>query len=235
MNPNRVIVCFFSYETCAPDSVRRLGRVALRDPATAPKRSNLARELSFYAGRASVAAALQHLGREAWVEPNPEFGYLTAVDRHGISQPDLFINISHTRQIAVAIVASTSVVGDIESLTRNASIAIRRVATEKELEGWFGKSFSVGGVTLPGELALWSAKEAVSKAVGLGIKFGMRHFEIALTSSPPPYEVKLGIIGPLSVPNPAVRFLLREGFLVALCAEKSALASPPEILSVSGR
>jgi len=205
--------------------VTRAARV-LRNPLSVPRRKNEARNRAFHAGRAAVAELFRALQIEAWVEPNPFFGYLNAVCADGTSFPNLFVNISHTEQVAVAAASPYPIGVDIESIYRDASRAVRRVSTDEELQVALGARLEAGGEPLPGEVALWSAKEAVSKAVGLGIKFGMQDFVIDFGTGSKPnsaFPVRLLRQGPLNLVSPAVALTRFEHFLIAVCTEEPVL------------
>lgn len=214
----------FPYGNRDPKEVAAQGARVLRNPQRIPKRKSESRTLAFHAGRAAVAGLFQALQVEAFVEPDPFFGYLNAVRADGSSFPGLFVNISHTEQLAVAAASSFPIGIDVESVYRDASRAVTRVSNDYELRSARGARLEAGGQPLSGEVALWSAKEAVSKAVGLGIKFGMQDFVVGLAEGKgPPFSVELLRQGPLKLSAPAVSFARFEHFVIAICSEEPAL------------
>jgi 4'-phosphopantetheinyl transferase EntD len=213
-----------------PDDLLRLKELArpvLKPGAVLPEKSSLGRQTEFYAGRAALAFAFQEIGFEAVVVPNPWFGFLTAHPDNGI-----FINLSHTRGFAVAALAHHPIGVDVEALGRDTSRALRKVATKEELEMIAGLDFKVGTKAVAPGVALWSAKEAISKAVGLGIKFGMQAFNPDLTQSAP-CPVSLKLTGPLPLKNPAVAFHVHAGFLIAVCSKKEDLLPGIQLSTVA--
>lgn len=204
------------------DSLRAEAEAVLLPGARIPAGRSPLRTLSFLAGRAAVARLYRHLGFPGRVTPNPRFGYLVVVDARGTPVPDLFVTISHTPGMAVAAASHRSVGIDVEAADRSVLRALGRVASPEEL---------AEARAARGEVALWSAKEAVSKATGLGIKFGMHAFRVRF-AAPAPHPVELGVHGPLPLVEPTVQ-VRREGpWVVSICAERPQWRTGP--VRVSG-
>ena len=183
----------------------------------APGKSE-ARYLSYLAGRAALATIFDALGVRATVEPEVTYGYLSVRSSSG----NCFANISHTDDVAVGVVGPSTIGIDIESAARSASRAIVKAASDEE-RVLLPKSVSAhGGKMIPGEIALWSAKEAVSKATGLGIKFGLTVFEVDMVTKAP-HPVKICVESPLHLHDPAVKFLSFEDYVISLCTERKLL------------
>ncbi len=206
--------------------MKRAAQAVLPSHAHVPDGRSASRILEFYAGRAAIAYAFAHLGIQSTIEPDPDLGFLTAPGAKG-----RFVNLTHTTGIAVAAVAGATVGVDVESLTRDTSRVIARVSTAEELSRIAGLRLSADRTAIPGGVALWSAKESVSKATGLGIKFGMRHFVVAL-DRPSPHPVTLGVSGPLALIHPAVAFRVEAGFVLSICSEMDEIRKGFDLLQV---
>jgi len=180
-----------------------------------------AAHLAHYAGRAALQRLFEKHGIAAWVSPEPEFGYLYVRDEKG-PRTDLFANITHTNGIAVAVLAVRSVGIDVERLTRPTDRVLPRVSTAAEREQLAKAKLPTG---LPPGVALWTAKEAISKATGLGIKFGMQEFTVDWQASTP-RAVTLHREGPLPLERPAVDWLVDKDYAIAICTERSLWREP---------
>lgn len=185
---------------------------ALREPGQSHERY-----ASYLGGRTALANLLDRAKVDAWVEPNPTYGYLQLIDATGQPIRSHFVNVSHTSGFVAAALATSPIGIDVEVLTRDASRVAERVSQLAEWKA-LPVRVSVAGGEVPGSLAMWCAKEAVSKALGLGVVFGMKAFRIDFSSGNPA-TVHLEIQGPLTVNNPAVWLEMRSGYLFALCAE----------------
>jgi len=193
-----------------PEAMTRGGKAPLRQTA-------------FFAGRAALAWGLEKLGWRGVIRADKEFGYLVAEPASGM--PALFVNISHTELIAVAVIATSPVGIDVEKISRDASRVITRVSSPVEIARLSSWKIFVDGKHIPSPLLLWSGKEAVSKALGLGITFGMHCFEIDLQSETGLYDVRVSGSGPLKLENPALKYFLHQEYLVSVCTEKERLGS----------
>src|SRR5205085_1685024 len=107
-----------------------------------------------------------------------------------------FVNISHTEKVAAVVLAKSAVGIDVELKTRSAERVMSRVATDREKK-WTTQLIPVSKTEkLSAPILLWSSKEAFSKALGLGMRFGFKAFEIDLLNGPP-YLGKTELTGPL--------------------------------------
>lgn len=190
---------------------------ALRKPGQSVERFS-----SYLGGRAVLSDLLSKAGVEAWVAPNPRYGYLQLSDSAGRELTDHFVNVSHTSGFVAGVLAAQPVGIDVEAVTRDASKVAARVSEPEEWEALPNQVSVVGGV-VPGSLALWCAKESVSKALGLGVVFGMREFRIDFSVGNPA-RVKLAVEGPLTVKDPVVWLEIKYGHLFAICTEAAQIA-----------
>ncbi len=163
------------------------------------------RKIAYFAGRAALRLALEEAGLEGIVTPDGEYGYL----KIECGTP-VFGNISHTRGLVAAVICKHPVGIDVESSQRDASQVMKRVATAQERAEW--KS----------PIQLWSAKEALSKAFGLGMRFGLQSFE-ARWSKELPWKGIAQVKGPLDVKEPAIWQEDKHGFLISVATEIQAI------------
>lgn len=179
---------------------------------------------AYCAGRSALAVAFRErkLGRLK-VSPDPDFGFLSVKDR-----PDLFVNISHTEKIAVGVLSQRPIGVDVENVNRSVEIALKRAAAPAEAVYRSGRALNVEGGEVPDAVALWSAKEAFSKALGLGIKFGLHDLRVELTGKMP-FVGKTPLRGPLTVGDPAVHILRFSDYVISVCGEALDLRDGVEL------
>lgn len=187
------------------------------------------RQAAYFAGRASLAAGLRHLNLKAQVEPDPDFGFLKVSE----GPSNLYVNVSHTRKIAVGVVARVPIGVDVEAIDRRVGRVMERVSAPSEFRYHVPTPLSAEGGEVPQNVALWSAKESFSKALGLGIKFGMQALEISFEGAPP-YAAKTELHGPLAVTTPAIHLLRHGEFVISVCTERALLEGGVEILFMGG-
>jgi phosphopantetheinyl transferase len=185
---------------------------------------SMERQRSFWAGRAILAKILgRHAGFSYMVRPDDFYGYLRLYDGKNGNPVPLFANISHTDEIAVAAVASSPVGIDVESKLRSGDKVMKRVATERELKQLHQFFLKKDAQRVPAPIALWSGKEAFSKALGLGMRFGFKAFEIDL-SVPPPWPGQTNLKGPLEVKRPCIDILSYEKYFITVCSGEEGFA-----------
>ena len=199
-----------------PDSQRKSGK-------------SQARNVAHYAGRCALGFLLHRVVPGGRIGRNDAWGYLELFDSKSQLLPNWRGNISHTEGIAVAVIGPNNVGIDVERVERSAEKVIRRVSSQQERDAAAEKKKR--DPSFPGNIALWSAKEAAAKAIGIGMNFGLQRFQIQLTSKPP-FEVKTDLRGPLRVENLAVRFEIYDDFLISICSEEGDLVSVPEIVKI---
>lgn len=175
---------------------------------------------SYYAGRCAVAFLFESIGAKHYITPNSDYGFLEVYNASARKVDSLFINLSHTEQIAVAVMADSSIGVDIEDSNRDAKKVMRRVATSQEIQ-WIKErpETFLNGKKISTDIFLWSSKEAFSKAVGLGMKFGLQKFEI-LKNLDAPFKGKSSVNGPLSVMEPSIIIDFYENFLISICTDR---------------
>src|SRR5690606_33285346 len=74
-------------------------------------------------------------------------------------------------------------------------------------------------------IRVWVAKEAIAKASGLGMRKGLRNFQLEdiPTVADRPCRVRVGSPGPRPLENPAVRIFEAGPYWIGIAAEASAL------------
>lgn len=216
-------VVHFSFRDYEESELERLARPVIARGRERKLGQSESRRRSYFAGRVAVAAALRAVGfADAQIAPDPEFGFLTVVGK----EKEVFVNLSHSGDFAVAAVGPAPIGIDVERGDRVVERALRRVAVESEwaLIRRYPTLLGDGG-SIASDLALWCGKEACSKAVGLGIKFGMQAFEIAFSTAPP-LEVAIHLSGPLELAQPGLRYAWVQGHVIAICTEMTLLQRP---------
>lgn len=217
MDLNAVEVCCLRFHPQDRALLQTWARKILgQQPAR--KIANEQRMMSHLGGRAAAAWLLTRCVGDCELRPDPDLGFLRVYDPSGRIVPNRYLNISHTEDRAVAVLSTHSVGVDIESAERDGTRVYRRVASEKEL----AHLASLPASSRVPPIALWSAKEAFSKAVGLGMNFGLQEFQIILEGSPP-YTAATNLRGPLTIADPAVVFDVRDGYVISVCGEKTDL------------
>lgn len=187
---------------------------------------NSTRARAHWAGRSAIAYLLHQARLPYFVVPDATYGYLRLYTAEGKAVDEWYCNLSHTENVAVAVLGPAPVGIDVESPERFAGKVLGRAATEAErrmVSHYAEKSFPFSN---PGIL-LWSAKEAFSKALGLGMKFGFQHFHVDLTTAFP-FPSETSLKGPLTVKSPAVIPTVRDGFLITICTENEVARTEVE-------
>ena len=219
----QILLVIFPYSERGEEEIRNRALAVLGNGGTRRGTSEK-RNLAYHAGRAAAAEALRAAGFSAKIEADSGYGFLRVV-----GQRNLFLNISHTDNIAVACLGSASVGVDIESKHREVSKVLKRVAIAEELQQLERLPFIKEEI--PSGIALWSAKEAFSKALGMGIKFGLHDFVIDLSSTI--HKARTRQRGPLSLTHPAVSFETFGDYVIAICSERELLNRGIEQLVLS--
>lgn len=214
----------FPFENCDAKQLREIGKSVLSPKSPVRNGKSADRMLAYWAGRCAIAIAFRRLGIKAYVQPNIDFGYLEVVDEFGQCVPELYINLSHTESIAAVVLAPSPVGVDVELADRDASRVITRVSSEAERELANHGVFASNGKAVNPNIALWSAKEAAAKAVGLGMKFGLNCFEIRFAQDDL-YRVGVVKTGPLSLRSPALLIESFEPYIVSVCSESNLMLS----------
>jgi phosphopantetheinyl transferase (holo-ACP synthase) len=185
---------------------------------------SMERMRSYWAGRSAVAIAFKRLGVKGWVQANAEYGYLEGVNERGEALPNLYLNLSHTESIVALALAPYPVGVDIELADRDASRVIKRVANHIERQIAGDGVFATNGKLINPDIALWSAKEAAAKAVGLGMKFGLNCFEIRFLKNDT-YRVESSKRGPLVLSSPTLVIESFDPYIVSVCSESEIMPS----------
>lgn len=179
---------------------------------------------SYYAGRSAIAWYAARRQIECFVAPNQEFGFLEIYDASAHKKTDLLVNLTHTENIAVAVFGKMTAGVDVESRKRSAKKVLPRVASSREQEWVKNTPYLPSHPTIPTDIFLWSAKEAFSKALGLGMKFGFQAFQIE-PSIKAPFNAQTTLTGPLKVEQPKILLETFGDFLITVCTdEKQASA-----------
>jgi len=214
----------FPFEECETASLERIGRQILLPGSPKREGKSVTRMRSYWAGRCALSIAFKRLNLSGYVQPESNYGYLQAVDSDGHPLENLYVNLSHTDSIVAVVLAPFPVGVDIELADRDAARVISRVASQFEVELAHQGVFATNGKPLDPNIALWSAKEAAAKAVGLGMKFGLNCFEINF-SQEQIYTVKSDKKGPLELKAPSLIIESFDPYIVSVCSEAEIMSS----------
>lgn len=210
-NRNVIQVAMLRHSQIPLENLRDYARRIMPKGSERKFGKSVERQKSFWAGRAILTKLLADNDWE--VRPDVVYGYLRLYDRESGRTDPFFANISHTDDIAVAAIAPNPVGVDVESVSRKGDRVMKRVATKFELSH-LNQNF-LSRIAAP--IALWSGKEAFSKALGLGMKFGFTGFEIDLSKAPP-WSGKTKLKGPLQVKDPRIGILIHEDYFITVCS-----------------
>ena len=218
---DKVIYCVLPFADVSEAALERAANL-VRPLASKPRRINHeGRRKAHYAGRAAVGMMARQLGLPVWVVADPEYGYLKLKPQAGqFACP--YVNISHTDGVAVAALSPRPIGIDVERLDRDTEMVLERAAVPEELSE-AGASVTVDGESVPAGIALWSGKEAFSKALGLGLKFGLTAFRLHLSGSPP-FRAATPQKGIFEVQTPAVQYQRWNEYLLSFCTEREVLS-----------
>lgn len=175
------------------------------------KETNLLYQRSFLAGRLALQRLLQDKGLSLEITTHEKFGFLILKDGFG--------SIAHTEQVCVAVVSSEPVGIDIESTQRMASHILAKIASPDEIEKLNLFQNELSPLIKDKGLFLWTAKEAFSKAIGLGLRKGVQDLKIHLMGESP-YQTETKLQSPMNLREPVISFLSEEKYLISLCYQK---------------
>ncbi len=224
----KIYLSLLQFDPSQHELLSRISKTIAMSCAPSHGRHNLYRELEFYAGRAAIAALLKAVGIHGCVRVNPLHGYLQLCKTDG-NGGLAYLNISHTAQIAVAVLSPAPVGVDDENGNRIIQKILPRFTTSNERKNI--RPIRIQNNLFPGEIALWCAKEAMSKALGLGIKFGLDRFQVD-NGGDPPWSINTTLTGPQLLEQPTVLFHGYENYLIAVCSERWELHRGIEVLRV---
>lgn len=207
----------------------RLVQLTLGFHSFTPAEGKAAWQSHHDAGREAMRLVLEKRRVFGSVFNHPEHGFLEFTQGGESPDPPLYVNISHTDFLAVAALSPSPVGVDVEALTRDPSRALPRILSDRDrayLENFPAPSDS----RLTAALLLWSAKEAFSKALGMGMQAGMPNLEIDF-EGPSPFHARTEVVGHLPLHNPLIHWEIRGDFLVTVCTEASVLRAGIERVS----
>jgi len=142
---------------------------------------------------------------------------------------NLFCSLAHTEWAAVAAVSPYPVGIDIELKNRSVEKVISRIALDSERTQLRKSNQEIQKEIREPELLLWTGKEAVSKAFGLGIQIGLQNIKID-------FDSKIKVLCNPKVPtphflsSPQLQFRVHKDYLISICSEEKAFIKPPQLL-----
>jgi|LakMenEpi03Aug12_release.lakeMendotaPanAssembly.Ray.scaffolds.fasta_scaffold153770_2 4'-phosphopantetheinyl transferase EntD len=209
----------FDFAKDSLEHLEKLSKSILEEETLLEKKKKPLTYRSFLGGRAALNLLLQKNGLDFRVVPHPEFGFLQLSSRSGEVSKNWYCNISHTESFAVAAISNCPVGVDVEQKDRAIQKVLTRIVSESELKEFNKAVFPLKKEIQNPHLLLWTGKEAFSKAIGLGLRSGLKDFFIDWKSEQP-LSGTTSISGPLTLENPALSFSLQNKFLVSICHEK---------------
>lgn len=184
---------------------------------------------AFEAGRWALKHLLLGDAKLLRVEVDPVFGFLRLTGSPLPNGRELFCNISHTEKVAVAALSSSPVGIDIERKDRSAQRVLKKIASKDDLDQLDRFPDYLKQDLEDPALLLWTGKEALSKAIGLGMRKGLKPFKI-LASQNLPFSAEISVTGPLSLTQPHVWYFEKDDYLISLCSESLPDESRPLLL-----
>ncbi|MCB0416609.1 MAG: 4-phosphopantetheinyl transferase family protein [Bdellovibrionaceae bacterium] len=217
--PCRILVVF-PFEGISSEQIRAAGKGVIPDGLSAPEGRNEQRARAYYAGRAALKFAFEYLERKLFVRPAEGFGYLEVLDSRSCLVHGIYANVTHTESMAVAAVGDFPIGIDVERLDRPVGNVINRIASPEEVRQADQWKIELDGKRVPSGIALWCAKEAYSKALGLGL--GRTLDKVQLQFDRNTVSVVSTLIGPQTLDQPSIEFQLYQDYLIALCCDQKA-------------
>ncbi len=187
--------------------------------------ASVTRRVEWLAARVALKRLLGLLSLDLVLEPNSTAPY--PVLRQAITHfPTAFhVSWAHTVDCVVVGVSRLPLGVDIEAADRCVLKVLDRIASEEErIRTRAIKSHD--GQPVPQGLALWCGKEAMAKATGLGMKWGLKNFEFT-TENGGAWLVKTHREGPRNIPTAAVGLFLRGRWLMAFAANQPEVLDGP--------
>ncbi|MBI3293113.1 MAG: 4'-phosphopantetheinyl transferase superfamily protein [Deltaproteobacteria bacterium] len=204
-------------------------RIAQRWPQGVPNQSPLsASQRQTVASRYALSLIVPQVDASLNTSQEHGFSQLTTVDHHDS------VSFAHTETLAIAALCRNPVGVDVENISRTFAYALPKFATSAELLLAQGSTL-IENVPVSNMALLWTAKEATSKATGLGGRKGFPNFELA-ELGPGPLRIRVHSPGPIPLHHPFVQFRLYSArglrYLIAVCTEGqnnplNLLAYPP--------
>ncbi len=184
------------------------------------------RRSEWFAARFALRTLLSQMGSTSRLVMHPVHGYPELRDGDGKVNMNMFTSWSHSEDFVAVIVGKSPVGIDVEPLNRVVEKVRERIATDEEYRRFEGQAPLENAPPISTSLALWCAKEAVAKATGLGMRWGLKNFELNEREGDL-WSVTIQTPGPRPLTDPVIRYEVREGFLVAVCGHRTELLAPP--------
>lgn len=155
-------------------------------------------------------------GVDSHVRTSKKYGYGFLVPRKKLG----FINWSHTQNELLVGLSKSPCGVDIERIDRKVKPLLNRIATLSEVEDLHRLPQNLKSIEP--SLLLWVAKEAISKAYGIGFRGSFKKINIDLSSNLPwKVQVSFDVKTPLKLKDPYVNLILNDQWIIAFAGEKS--------------
>ena len=235
---DRVRVCLFRYDGMPTEELKRYAF----DKWGEYLQQERIYHRSFLAGRIAALALLEREQCDMAIEKNKTWGYLFLKTTH----PQRYLSISHTErdhvkgieEVSISVLSSFPIGIDIEPISRRASRVLPRICypEEKYLVQQSLTKLSLTPEALCPSIVIWSLKEAIMKAYGVGLHHS---FKNVVLKPHPHYQADSLISGrgdcflvdtqqsfnfPFKLNKPAVLWYLEAPWIIAISTEASLLA-----------
>lgn len=177
------------------------------------------------AGRWVLKKLLEHQNLPSRITFHPQWGY-PQVGKH-------YCSIAHTAHGAVAALSPSPIGIDIERKNRHLRKVVARVADKSERAELLGRNWDLKCHLDDPEILFWVGKEALSKALGIGLQVGFQNLKLKFEQEPratAQWSSKLP--PPFTLEKAELNFMIHEDFLVALCSEEKAFLKSPRHVEI---
>jgi phosphopantetheinyl transferase len=172
--------------------------------------SHLQAQRTFLAGRIALRHLLQTQNLSLEIVPNRKLGFLELENSFG--------SIAHTDEVSVSVISSFPVGIDIENCQRKVGHVLPKIASQEEIKRIDSFQNEIQTQVEDKGLFLWTAKEAFSKASGIGLREGIQDLKVHLTGTEP-YRGESSLHTPFKLTTPTLSFHLVGNYLVSICFE----------------
>lgn len=135
---------------------------------------------------------------------------------------NLFASLSHTDDAAAAAIGSFPSGIDVEINSRSIERVVDRLCSPDETELLRSPPIGDCGTEL-GPIWVWTAKEAIAKATGLGMRKGLKVFQLLPAKKTWPMPVRILAETPIAMKSPAIVSRRFGEYVISICSEQNSL------------
>jgi len=172
-----------------------------------------------------IQEAIKEWVQDAYtLEKDVELGYPYLKPVGGQVLPQRYLSISHSQTFGAVAIAPSPVGIDLEPIDRSVEKVWKRIVHDDEAATHHG---------MKKPIQLWCAKEALSKAIGIGMRHGLKGFTLEAIQGPI-VNAKIVTLGAFKIHDPAVYFMEIERMMLAIAAEASLLRGRLRLCNFNG-